>query len=61
MKFNDILLGYAIGDSFGAGIEFQDRNWIKENMVHNRYHRLCLKTLKGKNTYSWLPTNFRNI
>ena len=24
-----ILLGIAIGDAFGAGVEFQDRNWIR--------------------------------
>lgn len=23
------LLGTAIGDAFGAGVEFQDRNWIR--------------------------------
>lgn len=28
----NIFLGIAIGDAFGAGIEFQDRNWIKENV-----------------------------
>lgn len=29
---NNTLLGIAIGDAFGAGLEFQDRNWIKENV-----------------------------
>lgn len=28
----DILLGTAIGDAFGAGVEFQDRTWIRENV-----------------------------
>lgn len=28
----DILIGTAIGDAFGAGVEFQDRNWIHENV-----------------------------
>jgi ADP-ribosylglycohydrolase len=28
----NILIGIAIGDAFGAGVEFQDREWIKENV-----------------------------
>ena len=28
----DILIGIAIGDAFGAGVEFQDRNWIRERV-----------------------------
>ncbi|EAY25060.1 ADP-ribosylglycohydrolase family protein [Microscilla marina] len=32
MNLQDILLGFAIGDAFGAGVEFQDRNWIRENI-----------------------------
>ncbi len=28
----DILIGTAVGDAFGAGVEFQDRTWIKENV-----------------------------
>lgn len=27
-----MFLGYDTGDAFGVGIEFQDRNWIKENI-----------------------------
>jgi ADP-ribosylglycohydrolase len=37
MKFTDLLLGFAIGDAFGAGIEFQDRNWIKENVDFTKF------------------------
>ncbi len=32
MKIREILLGIAIGDAFGAGVEFQDRNWIRQNV-----------------------------
>jgi len=32
MKFEELILGFAIGDAFGAGIEFQDRDWIKTNV-----------------------------
>lgn len=33
-KYNleDFLIGTAIGDAFGAGVKFQDRNWIRENV-----------------------------
>ncbi|MGH1338187.1 MAG: ADP-ribosylglycohydrolase family protein [Aureispira sp.] len=29
MNCQDLLLGTAIGDAFGAGVEFQDRDWIR--------------------------------
>ena len=29
MSIEDLLLGIAIGNAFGAGVEFQDRDWIK--------------------------------
>lgn len=32
MNMKDILLGIAIGDAFGAGVEFQDRDWIREHV-----------------------------
>lgn len=32
LLFKDLFLGFAIGDAFGAGVEFQDRNWIKANV-----------------------------
>jgi ADP-ribosylglycohydrolase len=28
----NMLLGFAIGDAYGAGVEFQDRNWMRENV-----------------------------
>jgi ADP-ribosylglycohydrolase len=28
----NMLQGIAIGDAFGAGVEFQDRHWIRENV-----------------------------
>lgn len=33
----NIFLGIAIGDAFGAGLEFQDRNWIKKNIDFTRF------------------------
>ena len=32
MNIQNFLLAFAIGDAFGAGVEFQDRNWIRENV-----------------------------
>lgn len=32
MKITDLLVGLAIGDAFGAGVEFQDREWIRSNV-----------------------------
>ncbi len=36
-NIGDILLGIAIGDAFGAGVEFQDRNWIRENVDFTQF------------------------
>ncbi|MFC1697264.1 ADP-ribosylglycohydrolase family protein [Nanoarchaeota archaeon] len=36
-KIKNTLLGIAIGDAFGAGIEFQDRNWILNNVDFTKY------------------------
>lgn len=33
----DILWGIAIGDAFGAGIEFQDRDWIRANVDFTKF------------------------
>lgn len=35
--FSDLLLGVGIGDAFGAGIEFQGRDWILRNIDFTRY------------------------
>lgn len=32
IKFKDLFLGIAIGDAYGAGLEFQDRNWIRQHV-----------------------------
>lgn len=33
----NILLGTAIGDAFGAGVEFQNRDWIRANVDFTRF------------------------
>ncbi len=37
MSINNLLIGLAIGDAFGAGIEFQDRDWIKNNIDFSKF------------------------
>ena len=32
MNIQNILIGTAIGDAFGAGVEFQDRDWVREKV-----------------------------
>ncbi|AUC76281.1 ADP-ribosylglycohydrolase family protein [Olleya sp. Bg11-27] len=32
MDIESLLLGTAIGDAFGAGVEFQDRDWISKHV-----------------------------
>ncbi|BDS14774.1 ADP-ribosylglycohydrolase family protein [Aureispira anguillae] len=32
MNISELLIGIAIGDAFGAGVEFQDRDWIREKV-----------------------------
>jgi len=33
----NILIGIAIGDAFGAGVEFQDRNWIRQHVDFTKF------------------------
>ncbi|MFT3682490.1 MAG: ADP-ribosylglycohydrolase family protein [Ferruginibacter sp.] len=33
----DTFLGIAIGDAFGAGLEFQDRHWIRANIDFTKF------------------------
>jgi len=36
-NFQDLFLGIAIGDAYGAGLEFQDRRWIREHVDFTRF------------------------
>ncbi|KOY85208.1 ADP-ribosylglycohydrolase [bacterium 336/3] len=36
-QLQDILLGIAIGDAYGAGIEFEDRDWLKANIDFSKF------------------------
>ena len=33
----EILIGTAIGDAFGAGVEFQDRDWIRQKVDFTKF------------------------
>jgi len=37
VDFKSMFLGVAIGDAFGAGIEFQDRRWMREHIDFTQY------------------------
>ncbi len=37
VKFEDLFLGIAIGDAYGAGLEFQDRRWIREHVDFTKF------------------------
>jgi ADP-ribosylglycohydrolase len=37
IRFTDMILGIAIGDAFGAGLEFQDRHWIRQHVDFTRF------------------------
>lgn len=37
IHFKDLFLGLAIGDAYGAGLEFQDRNWIRKEVDFTRF------------------------
>lgn len=47
---DDILLGIAIGDAYGAGVEFQDRNWIREHVDFSKFinRRVYISVSKDK-------------
>lgn len=52
MDIENLLLGTAIGDAFGAGVEFQDRDWIRDNVDFTRFinarDRIGVSAEKGK-------------
>ena len=37
MQIKNLLLGTAIGDAFGAGVEFQDRDWIRAHVDFTKF------------------------
>lgn len=37
MQLSDLLLGLAIGDAYAAGLEFQDRDWIRQHVDFSHF------------------------
>lgn len=37
MQRSNLLLGLAIGDAYAAGLEFQDRDWIRQHVDFTRF------------------------
>ncbi len=37
MIIKEILTGISFGDAFGAGVEFQDRDWIRQNIDFTKF------------------------
>jgi ADP-ribosylglycohydrolase len=37
LNLNDVLIGLAIGDAYGAGVEFQDRDWIRKHVDFTQF------------------------
>ncbi|WP_438712070.1 ADP-ribosylglycohydrolase family protein [Aquimarina muelleri] len=63
MIIKDILIGLAIGDAFGAGVEFQDRNWIRKNVdfttfVNVRNQIIVAKDKKEIFTKNYTPWDY---
>ncbi|MGB0522516.1 MAG: ADP-ribosylglycohydrolase family protein [Flammeovirgaceae bacterium] len=65
MQMQQVLLGIAIGDAFGAGVEFQDRTWIQQHVDFSRFvnarHQIQVpdhqKTLFTQNYHPWEYTD----
>lgn len=49
--YRALLTGLAIGDAFGAGIEFQDRHWIRQHVDFSTFvnarHRIAVPSGEG--------------
>lgn len=60
-QFQDLLIGVSIGDAFGAGVEFQDRDWIRRHVDFTKFvnarHQIQVaedrKALFTDNYYAW--------
>jgi ADP-ribosylglycohydrolase len=58
--FKNILFGVAIGDAYGAGIEFQDRNWIRKNINFSEFVNKRTDLVKILDNNGVLVDNYSN-
>lgn len=55
-----ILIGIAIGDAFGAGIEFQDRDWIREKVDFTDFVSARDKIRVGEDQKELFTKNYKD-
>lgn len=55
----NLLIAFAIGDAFGAGVEFQDRNWIRENVNFTKFVNVRDKIATSEKLKGILTKNYR--
>lgn len=54
MNIKDTLLGIAIGDAFGAGIEFKDRDWVMKNIDFTKF----VNAIEGESSKKYTAGNY---
>ena len=59
MNIKEILIGIAIGDSFGAGVEFQDRDWIKKNVDYSKFVNAREQIIVSKEEINLFTENYK--
>jgi ADP-ribosylglycohydrolase len=60
INFKDILLGIAIGDAYGAGLEFQDRDWIRKNVDFTCFLNKRTDIVDVVNSFGKTVKNYKN-
>lgn len=60
MSIKEILIGIAIGDAFGAGVEFQDRDWIREHMDFSKFVSVRNQIKVPKEKQPLFVENYKN-
>lgn len=58
MNVEGLLLGTAIGDAFGAGVEFQDRDWIAQNVNFKEFVNARNKIRVGEDKLTLFTENY---
>jgi ADP-ribosylglycohydrolase len=59
INIQDLLLAFAIGDAFGAGVEFQDRNWVRKNVDFTKLVNALKNIPASKKLQQILIENYR--
>jgi len=59
LNFKHLLLGTAIGDAFGAGVEFQDRDWIRKNVDFTKFVNVRHNIKVAEDKLKYFTTNYQ--